>query len=232
MANNFDWSEAEGRLSLVSQGVSEISEFMLPPKLALDRVQTVDLMDNQLRTIPSFLSRMPALRTLVLDNNVIDESCEWPPLTQLETLWVNGNRIQDLRLFLDHVTRACPRLSYLSLLKNPACPSPLIGRDLDDYQRYRLYVLHRLPQLRFLDSSPVQETERAEAARVGHLQLPARPSTSSSSPLPPPPDQPAEPPLPADLAEPGVGSVTFGRSKYIYHGKQSEGNRFILNSDL
>jgi hypothetical protein len=31
------------------------------------------------------------------------------------------------------------------------------GRDTDDYQRYRYYVLFRLKDLRFLDSSSVTE---------------------------------------------------------------------------
>jgi hypothetical protein len=55
------------------------------------------------------------------------------------------------------------------MLKNPACPNYFVGKDFEDYQRYRyfaplilsfitskkrLYVLYRLKNLKFLDYSP------------------------------------------------------------------------------
>jgi hypothetical protein len=117
------------------------------------------------------------------------------------------------------------------MLKNPACPNYFTGKDQDDYQRYRYYVLHRLPRLHFLDSSAVTEAERKEAARVGHLMLPAKAVVLVA----PPSSEENEPQyeaLPQDLTAPGAGHASFGRSRYTYHGKQSEGNRFILNKDL
>ena len=78
------------------------------------------------------------------------------------------------------------------MLKNPACPNYFIGKDSDDYQRYRYsvllvivayhyyryYVLHRLKKLKFLDSTPVSSKERKEAERVGPYSLPAKPDDS------------------------------------------------------
>ncbi len=47
------------------------------------------------------------------------------------------------------------KLTYLSLLGNSACPNELVAKDEEDYQRYRYYVIHSLPNIRFLDSRPV-----------------------------------------------------------------------------
>jgi len=54
---------------------------------------------------------------------------------------------------LDVLSRNCPRLSFLSMMSNPACPNELVwGKDEDDYLRYRAAVLGRLQTLSFLDS--------------------------------------------------------------------------------
>lgn len=39
-------------------------------------------------------------------------------------------------------------------------------------------------------------------------------------------------PLPNDTIPPGDHKGTFGRCRYIYFGKHSEGNRFIRNDEL
>ena len=39
-------------------------------------------------------------------------------------------------------------------------------------------------------------------------------------------------PLPQNVAEGGARGASFGVSKYVYYGTHSEGNRFILNTDL
>lgn len=39
-------------------------------------------------------------------------------------------------------------------------------------------------------------------------------------------------PLPSASSSPGDHKGTFGRCKYIYFGKHSEGNRFIRNDEL
>lgn len=46
-------------------------------------------------------------------------------------------QITNLEVFLPLVSKAFPSLTFLSLLKNPACPNELTGKDQDDYRRYR-----------------------------------------------------------------------------------------------
>lgn len=189
-------------------------------------------------------------------NRLVAQQSKLPRLDALATLCVNDNDIANLEQWLSCVTAAFPNLTYLSMLKNPACPNYFTGKDQQDYARYRLYVVHRLPALKFLDSSPVSAQERAEAKRVGHLMRVARPAEALAQP------KSAEGLLVATKTEeeqqkqvagdgdngaaegdndgdddatvpaPGRGKASFGVSRYYYQGKQSEGNRFITNEEL
>uniref|UniRef100_A0A7M4FVQ8 Leucine rich melanocyte differentiation associated n=1 Tax=Crocodylus porosus TaxID=8502 RepID=A0A7M4FVQ8_CROPO len=66
---------------------------------------------------------------------------------------------------LDHLAEVVPALQYLSLLGNMACPNELVSKEKDegDYQRYRYFVLHKLTNLKFLDTRKVTRSEREEA---------------------------------------------------------------------
>ncbi len=156
---------------------------------------SVDLSYNGITVLDS-LDGFTKLESLIVDSNCLEAKQDrLPRLTSLTTLCVNDNNIEDIDQWLTCVTNSFPSLTYLSMLKNPACPNYFIGKDQQDYARYRLFVLHRLPGLKFLDSSPVTAQvmltpynrrealtscpsmqERAEAKRVGHLMRVARPS--------------------------------------------------------
>lgn len=88
----------------------------------------------------------------------------------MRILSINKNKITDLERFLNEVTLKLPSLTYLSLLGNAACPDQLSSSDHDeqDYRRYRSYVIHRVPLLRFLDSTAIRVQEREEAKQRGH----------------------------------------------------------------
>lgn len=126
----------------------------------------------------------------MLDNNALPSGVQLPPLPHLTTLWVNNNEIADLELFLAHIRQRCPALTYLSMLKNAACPNFFTGKPSEDYRRYRHTVLSFFPNLRFLDASPVSDAERAAAnpppasspAANKHLAHSASHLTSSASP--------------------------------------------------
>eukprot|EP01089_Gocevia_fonbrunei_P000068 TRINITY_DN10046_c0_g1_i3.p1 TRINITY_DN10046_c0_g1~~TRINITY_DN10046_c0_g1_i3.p1 ORF type:complete len:148 (-),score=33.05 TRINITY_DN10046_c0_g1_i3:23-466(-) len=140
----------------------------------------------------------------------------------------------ELEPFLNSISSAFPNLTYLSLLKNPSCPNYFTGKDQEDYQRYRYFVLYKLPNLKYLDSSPVGEKEKQEAKRVGKfVGVVARPKEDEYK-------KPAEVDnddsiraLPADLRPTDKpGGANFGVSRYVYYGRQSEGNRFIRDEML
>jgi len=194
----------------------------------------LDLSYNTITRVEN-LENFTNLTSLVLDNNQLESSQVFPPSIKMQTLWVNNNNITDLRVFLDCVCKAYPNLTYLSMLKNPACPNYFTGKDFEDYRRYRYYVLYRLKNLKFLDSSPVTTSEKKEAARVGPYMITAKPDEAQyqSTKEVPKSEQTEElPNLPTDLQPEGKGAARFGISSYVYYGKHSEGNRFIVNEDL
>jgi len=215
-------------LSFVGASLTEI-----PKELGIkygNKVRQLDLSYNSITTIKE-LENFTELKSLVLDNNSLNSAQKIAPNSKMQTLWVNNNNITDLKEFLDSISRAFPNLTYLSMLKNPACPNYFTGKDFDDYKRYRYYVLYRLRKLKFLDSSPVTEVEKKESLRVGPYMITAKPDQAQYT-TPREISQDPFPTLPNDLQPEGKGSAKFGVSSYVYYGKHSEGNRFIVNEDL
>lgn len=67
------------------------------------------------------------------------------------------------------------------MLRNPCTPNLYFSDgEAEAYQRYRYYVIYRMKSIQFLDSTPVDDAERKEALRVGHLMAPAKPTESSN----------------------------------------------------
>lgn len=199
-----------------------------------------DFSFNNLRSIKG-LKGFKKLKELVLDNNNLSDDLIFPTLERLETLTMNKNNINNLEVFMEKITESLPNLTYLSLLGNKACPNQLtsLENNEDDYQRYRYYVLYKIPKLHFLDSTPVTSTERKEAKRIGAFtKIVSADSTEmiensadedlrkSEGYTPLPPSRTFD-----DDVEQQAKS-TFGKCRYVYYGKHSEGNRFIVNNDL
>lgn len=98
---------------------------------------------------------------------------------------------------------------------------------------FRYYVLHRLPNLKFLDSRPVQKAEKREAQRVGaYMKIVAPSVTDLKAQMQESVEISRFTPLPTATKAPGKHRGTFGRIRYNYSGKNSEGNRFIKNAQL
>ncbi|XP_068909601.1 leucine-rich melanocyte differentiation-associated protein isoform X1 [Tenebrio molitor] len=203
-------------------------------KLYGAKVQSLDLSYNELVTLRG-LEGFPLLTELVLDNNQLTDTLVLPYLPHLHTLSLNKNNIVDIESLIVKIRHNLPSLTYLSLLGNKACPNQLsnIDNDDEDYQRYRYYVLHHLPALKFLDSNKVREWEKGEARRRGQFMKVVRPNLSNidensrnntiSNPFTP---------LPKSIRSPDDFRGAYGKCRYRYNGKHSEGNRFICNSDL
>lgn len=220
------------RLSLIGHALQEIPESL---GAKYSQAKELDLSYNSIKTV-SNLEKFTNLKTLILDNNQLESQQTFPKSLAMQTLWLNNNNISDLKVLLDNISKSYPNLTYLSMLKNPACPNYFNGNDFDDYQRYRYYVLYRVKTLKFLDSSPVTEKERKEAARVGPYMIVAKPDTSQEQRRKIEEEQNQMlsqiPNLPEDLQPEGTGSARFGVTTYVYYGKHSEGNRFIMNEHL
>jgi len=231
--DNYEVTVEGERLSIVGQSLSRVPSSLVE-RCTPQSVKQIDFSHNSIVSIENIES-FPHLTSIVLDNNQLQSQQKWPALKALQTLCVNGNNIDDLRLFMDGVSSSFPNLTYLSMLKNPACPNYFMGKDSEDYQRYRYYVLYRMKHIKFLDSSAVTPAERKEAARVGQYMIPAKPQPLQPVDKPKSLDdleaenEPA--PLP-ETTDQGARGPRFGVSSYVYYGKHSEGNRFITNDQL
>ncbi|XP_060526766.1 leucine-rich melanocyte differentiation-associated protein-like isoform X2 [Cylas formicarius] len=202
-------------------------------KLYGPKVHSLDLSYNELITLRG-IDLFPYLRELILDNNQLGDTIQVPQLPHLHTLSLNKNNICDLESLLQQIKTNMPNMVYLSLLGNKACPHQLSGEENDDedYQRYRYFVLHHLPNLKFLDSKKVSELERREARKRGkymNVIKPKQMECASSAELH---THSKFNPLPKSLRGPNDFKGVYGKCRYRYSGKQSEGNRFILNKDL
>ncbi|ERE91979.1 putative leucine-rich repeat-containing protein C10orf11 like protein [Cricetulus griseus] len=97
-----------------------------------------------------------------------------------ENIILNLWHITDLEYLLDHLAKVTPALEYLSLLGNVACPNELVSleKDEEDYKRYRCFVLHKLPNLKFLDAQKVTRQEREEALVRGAFMKVVKPKVT------------------------------------------------------
>ena len=145
----------------------------------------------------SNLCKYRNLTTLIVDKNKLRSLEIFPVIETLQTFCCNNNEIEDLVHFMDEVNEKFVNLKYLSMMRNPACPSlmniegllrtlshkysiffihnPHDGMnsdpDLDDNKMFRLYVLYRMPQLQMIDCEAVTAIERSEAAVRGQFAV-------------------------------------------------------------
>ncbi|CAH2991698.1 unnamed protein product [Chilo suppressalis] len=228
--NTFALNFENNRLSYCGQNCKRI-----PPALQSmygAKVKYLDLSYNTIETLKG-LEQFGRLEELILDNNKLGDNITFPLLPYLRTLSLNNNQVADLELLIDKIVERLPSLSYLSLLSNKACPNELsdVDKDDSDYQRYRYFVLYKLKHLRFLDSRRVSAHERSEAEKRGEFMRVRRPRDVTDSMRTEHSQQSARP-LPLDLSALGKHKGAYGKCHYKYTGKHSEGNRFIVNSDL
>lgn len=226
----------DGCVSLIGQNVKCIPNW-LASKYG-EKAVRADFSYNSLKSIKGLVG-FESLKELVLDNNNLSDDLELPKLEHLETLTVNKNNIENLEIFLIKIKDSFPELTYLSMLGNAACPNQLtsLDNDEDDYQRYRYYVIYSMPSLKFLDSTPVTPSERKEALRVGAFTkvVSAEYQEVEESNKEETTNKEGYTPLPSSNTIDGDENEhksTFGKCRYVYYGKHSEGNRFIDNNDL
>ncbi|XP_076764049.1 leucine-rich melanocyte differentiation-associated protein isoform X1 [Xylocopa sonorina] len=208
-----------------------------------DNCTSLDLSYNELTSITA-VKHFHSLQELILDNNKLRDLRTLPRIPSLTTLSLNNNKITDIDSALKSIQECCPSVVYVSLLGNPGCPDQLTNptsTDDEDYDRYRLYAIYVLPTtLRFLDSRPVTRQERIDAERRGKYSRTVKMVPELSSKFVPKPVEEFDDiffnvnytPLPRSIRHPLDHKGAFGKCRYRYSGKNSEGNRFISNNDL
>lgn len=221
-----------GKLFFVGQDCLIIPSFLY--ERYGQKVTFLDLSFNCLTSLQG-IQYFPNIEELILDNNSIVDSVMFPMLPKLHTLSMNKNKIRNLDLLLHKLSTKLPSLFFVSLLGNPACPDQITDqtKDEEDYQRYRFFVLHNLPNLKYLDSKEVTVEERCEAQKRGKFFKVVRPDhISRLNPGSGNGEVESYSPLPVFTDDGGNHEGAYGKCRYRYSGKNSEGNRFIHNKDL
>ncbi|XP_069767864.1 U2 small nuclear ribonucleoprotein A' isoform X2 [Narcine bancroftii] len=112
---------------------------------SLDQFDSIDFSDNEIRKLDGF-PLLRRLKSLLLNNNRIcrvGEGLE-QSLPNLRELVLTNNNLQELG-DLDTLS-TIKSLTFLSLLRNPVTSK----------KHYRLYVIHKAPQIRVLDFQKVK----------------------------------------------------------------------------
>ncbi|KAK1905631.1 Leucine-rich melanocyte differentiation-associated protein, partial [Dissostichus eleginoides] len=146
---------------------------------------------SQIRSLAG-LGTFTELEELIVDNNLLGNDLLLPRehcvlqkrVEELAVTELHTGRVfepQGPLALLEHLADVTPSLKYLSLLGNEACPNQLVSpdKDEDDYQRYRYFVLHKLPQLKFLDTRKVTIKEVMEAQARGAFMKVVKPKSEA-----------------------------------------------------
>ncbi|XP_044742400.1 leucine-rich melanocyte differentiation-associated protein-like isoform X2 [Chrysoperla carnea] len=156
-------SDEDKRLTLAYEKLKTI------PQPLIDRfalaVHSLDISHNEISNV-DFLCEFKYLSSLVADHNEITSETVFPHMPQLELLWLNHCKIQQLYPWARKLQLSCPNLKHLSLMGNPAAPSYLNGGSFYDYLQYRLFIISLFPKLIHLDDRPITTDQRNEAERI------------------------------------------------------------------
>ncbi|UYV81118.1 SNRPA1 [Cordylochernes scorpioides] len=121
----------------------------------LDQFDVIDFSDNDIRKLDGF-PLLKRLSCLLLNNNRICRIGEnlQESLPNLQVIILTNNNLQELG-DIDPLV-SVKTLTHLSLMKNSICTK----------KNYRLYVIHKLPQVLCLDFRKVKMKEREAAAQL------------------------------------------------------------------
>ncbi|XP_035281144.1 leucine-rich melanocyte differentiation-associated protein [Anguilla anguilla] len=156
------------RLSFAYQGLSEI-----PYDSILEQCETLEVLDlsyNTLEESPALLGELEKLSTLILDSNNYNSHVKFPYMPSITTVWINKNKISNLPIFVEEISRKFPNIKILSMMNNEAAPSYFNGGTLTQYIDYRQYVISQIPSLEVLDDTEVLEQERMQAKKTYRMQ--------------------------------------------------------------
>merc|ERR1712129_250126 len=218
--------EDDDTLNLAGQNLDCLPTDICKSKGAM--MKTLILTKNKLISLKG-LEYFSELTTLQLDRNGLKHIKEFPKLTQLKTLWLNNNKLQNLNSLLLILKRQCPNLEYLSLLFNPLCPTMDASTE-QLHTRYKLTVIYHLPQINYLDTQQISLKDRKEAMKRGKYLVVAKPSQDQLEDVED--EVPDEDNGDVEAYKNVKPAAFLGKGRIKYDGRDSEGNRFILNQDL
>ncbi len=187
-----------------------------------DEIRSVDFSCNEISSVDN-LSQFKKVHTITLDGNKISSSTEFPTMPTVTMISLSKNSISDIQPFINQMSEKFTNLSTLLVLKNPGIPNVFTpGVYSNDYKRFRVRLVAALPKLKVIDSSPVTAEEQKEAAAIKPIRMSTRKKIATRMKI--------VDLAPSPMAPPGKTAVET--CKYVYHGRASEGNRYIREGDL
>ena len=184
---------ADGKLDCTMSDLGSLDKLPQNVTNAAGSITSVNLsfccLDDESLSSGAGLGQFNAVETLVLDNNELTSLKNFPEFKHLHTLWLNKNSIESIDETLTILQRCAPRLTYLSLVMNPCAPSELTGASEAEYNRYRVLVKYRLPNLQLLDAAPFTAKEAETAKERGKFYMTA---TAKQEGVPGSPTSPKE----------------------------------------
>lgn len=231
-------SQSSGELSLAFHTLTDVPHS--DNKDLLQKITKLDLTETGISSYTS-LTHFINLEILILDKNCVTDISTVPLMSKVHTLWCNNNMIVDLPSFMDDVVVKFPSLRYLSIMRNPACSAlmDVEDPDMESMKYHRLYILYRCPNLTMIDWNSVTDDERSESRTRGQYAVKRSsvkidrsswidnilPKKDDSIALLEPDDVPTGA---ANINKRKVGKTAFKK----FESKHSEGNRFIVNTQL
>ncbi|KAG5674140.1 hypothetical protein PVAND_004125 [Polypedilum vanderplanki] len=249
----FNYFENEKKLLYFEHGAEKIPDEIIAEFCHKD-VTHIDFSSNSLVSI-DFISYFSNLREIILDNNFLSDQATHFPTKVFHTthvLSLNNNKFEDLNQLIENLSHTFPNLRFLSLLGNPCNPLNENFNE-DDYQNYRLFIISRMPFLKFLDAkmisrsewSIIHSTSSIREKKPEHSEVTTNMDRMSLwrkifKTMTPNEIQGSNDdnrryytPLPTDNdANAQATRSSYGRVKNFYRGSESQGNRFIGNTML
>jgi len=235
--------ENDNVLNLASQNLVEIPQHVA--KQHGQHVTTLILTKNKLQSLQN-LEHFVNVETLHLDRNCLTNIDDFPKLPKLKILWLNNNQLANIGNLLNTLSKNCTKLEYLSLLRNPLCPSIYFDHGNDGrYKRFRLTILFHLPTITFLNATEVTNEEREEAKTKGKFLQISKPQEKEETNDPncdndnvnnnnndkniKNDNENIADSVKYKHAEP---TAFIGKGRIKQDGRDSEGNRFLLDQHL
>ncbi|KAL4497340.1 hypothetical protein ABPG72_011275 [Tetrahymena utriculariae] len=208
-------SEQKGIVDLSNKNLTSINEIFIKDKT---QIYHLDLSYNSLKRANG-LESFTNLKTLIIDHNQYSSLINFPVLQNLDTFSAIGNQFNDLHEFLVWCVNKFPKLTNLSIQKNPMVPSLINPKE---YFSYRSKVLEERPEIQILDSMPLEPVDMTIFDSIPQQQEQENGPKAIQK---------------ACLILPDSKGIVECDPRYAVDKKKtfssrSEGNRFLKNKDL
>ncbi|EWS72647.1 cation channel family protein (macronuclear) [Tetrahymena thermophila SB210] len=208
-------TEQKGIIDLSNKKLNSINEIFIKDKT---QIYHLDLSYNNLKRVNG-LESFTNLKTLIIDHNQYSSLIHFPVLQNLDTFSAIANQFNDLNEFLILCVSKFPKLTNLSIQKNPMVPSLINAKE---YFSYRSKVLQERPEIQILDSMPLEPVDMTIFDNIPQQsEQEEEPKTIQK----------------ARLILPDSNGIVECDPRYAIDKKKkfssrSEGNRFLKNKDL